>query len=240
MIENNIRLLAEAYDAGAEEEYKRLAESGRKLLEFERVCHAVESRIRANNVIVDIGSGPGRYAEYFLDKGYTLGCVDLSARSLKLFSDRINDRHNKKLIFNHVSCATQLHWIDDNIADALLLMGPMYHLTTSETRNKVLSECQRILKSDGHLFVMYMSPHPVFSAEPWLQKNMLQQPNGIVTYTNFKERMVPQFRCTPDQAAKEAEPYFKSIDKVNIFDSESSNPNDSTSQYLMIYKNGKG
>lgn len=239
MIENHIRILAEAYDAGAEEEYQRLAESGRKLLEFERVCDAVESRIKANDVIVDIGSGPGRYAEYFLDKGYSLGCVDLSARSLKLFSDRISDRHTEKLIFNKVSCATQLHWIDDDTADALLLMGPMYHLTTSEKRLKVLRQCQRILKPDGHLFVMYMSPHPVFSTEPWLQNNMLPHPNGIVTYTKFKERIVPQFRCTAVQASEEAAPYFESTQRVEIFDSESNNASDSAPQYLMIYKNSK-
>jgi ubiquinone/menaquinone biosynthesis C-methylase UbiE len=46
---------------------------------------------------------------------------------------------------------------DDEIADVVLLLGPLYHLTDAQDRNRSLSEAYRVLKSGGYLFAVGIS-----------------------------------------------------------------------------------
>lgn len=242
---NETRILTEAYDAGAEDEFLRLASPLRKKLEFETICRAVESRINSQSVIIDIGCGPGRYAEYFLNQEHFVGCVDLSAKSLKMFSDRIQSVHTENLLFNTVSCATSLEWITDHSADIILLMGPMYHLTGNHARMKVLQHCHRILKPNGFLVVMYMSPRPVFDESGNQIISFELRNHGIKTYASFQEKEVPQFRSRPSQAIKEASSFFSPKVIIPVEDEENKTPDSTvksfeseltTSQFVIMFQ----
>jgi ubiquinone/menaquinone biosynthesis C-methylase UbiE len=184
--------ISEAYDAGVEEEYNRLTESPLREAEYQLIIELLDEYIPCGSVVIDIGSGPGRYAEHLLKRNCKVGLIDLSAKSLKAFSDRIGDSCNSNnIMFNRVSCATQLNWVADSSADAILLMGPLYHLVIEEHRNLTLENCKRILKPNGLLFTVFLSPFPDGN-------------RGLETITNtrFKGFDVPQFRCMPDEAKK--------------------------------------
>jgi SAM-dependent methyltransferase len=207
-------ILAAAYDADIAAEFNRLISTPARQLEFSTVCHTLESYAGQGSVVLDIGCGPGRYAEYLLSKGYYVGCIDLSARSLKAFSERIQGRHDYHLLFNRVSCATQLHWVDHRMADAILLLGPLYHLTRNACRNQTLEHCQRILKPGGILLAMYLdagADHP-----------------QLVTSTTYNGFVVPQYRCQPQNAADEASPWFSLLDTLPL--------NDDTHQFLQVFQ----
>jgi ubiquinone/menaquinone biosynthesis C-methylase UbiE len=45
----------------------------------------------------------------------------------------------------------------DEMADAVLLLGPLYHLVESQDRNRSLTEAYRVLKTGGHLFAVGIS-----------------------------------------------------------------------------------
>ncbi len=236
-----IQILTDAYNDGAHEEYMRLASPIRKKLEFETICRYIESHAADNAVIIDIGCGPGRYAEHFLEKGHSVGCVDLSAKSLKLLSDRIEPTLSNKLLFNTVSCATSLDWIDRNTADIILLMGPMYHLTGNYARLKVLQHCHRILKPNGKLAVMYLSHWPVIDENTTSLTTIEPRRFGIKTYTLFQNREVPQFRCQPHQAIKEASGFFREKLVIPIKDEDETINSQTeakltTSQFVVIYE----
>ncbi|MBK8881192.1 MAG: class I SAM-dependent methyltransferase [Bacteroidales bacterium] len=156
------QIIAAAYDAGVEEEYCRLAGTPSGEAEYRLITELLAEYVPDGSVVIDIGAGPGRYAEHLLQRDCKVGLVDLSAKSLKAFSDRIEKSFcRRNIIFNKVSCATQLNWIDDNTADAILLMGPMYHLVNEEHRNIALGNCRRILKPGGFLFTIFLTPNPV-------------------------------------------------------------------------------
>lgn len=193
--------IAASYDAGVEEEYNRLTETPLREAEYQLIVELLDEYIHPGSVVIDIGSGPGRYAEHLLHRKCKVGLVDLSAKSLKAFSDRLEhscDADN--IIFNKVSCATQLSWIDDGIADAILLMGPLYHLVSDKHRILALANCKRILKPGGLLFAVFLSPFLVSESTS----------DTRITHTFFKGFDVPQFRCMPSDAKK--------IMKNNSFD----------------------
>jgi ubiquinone/menaquinone biosynthesis C-methylase UbiE len=199
------QVIAAAYDAGVSEEYSRLTATASGHTEFRIMTDLLDEFIQSGSVVIDIGAGPGRYAEYLLRRNCTVGLVDLSARSLKAFSDRIeSSRYSKNILFNQVSCATQLNWINDNIADAILLMGPLYHLVNEEHRSIALANCRRILKPGGFLFTIFLAPDPLvqkcsektFSSGE-IAGNTL---HSSITSTCFQGFDVPQFRCNPEKA----------------------------------------
>ncbi len=184
--------IAAAYDAGVEEEYNRLTETPLREAEYQLIIELLDEYIPPGATVIDIGSGPGRYAEHLLERNCKVGVIDLSARSLKAFSDRMeNSCCRKNIFFNQVSCATQLGWIADNSSDSVLLMGPLYHLINEEHRNQSLSHCHRILRPGGFLFAIFLSPFPV-----------LRNITGSVTHTRFQGFDVPQFRCWPRESKR--------------------------------------
>ncbi len=187
--------IAEAYNAGVDEEFNRLHETPEREAEYRLIIELLDEYISAGLVVIDIGSGPGRYAEHLLQRNCKAGVVDLSAKSLKAFSDRMENSYYKdNIIFNRVSCATQLDWINDNAADAILLMGPLYHLISKEHRDTALSHCRRILKPGGTVFSVFLSPYPLSGKD-----FKIIQPE-IITQTRFQGYDIPQYRCWPEHA----------------------------------------
>jgi SAM-dependent methyltransferase len=199
MTEQN--LIACAYDAGVDDEYGRLAQSPLREFEFGLISGSIEALVPPCSTIIDIGAGPGRYAERFLSAGHRVGVVDLSARSLKAFRDRTASSLSG-LLFNRVCCATKIGWIKDAIADAVLLMGPMYHLTRYGDRTEALRHCRRILRPGGYLFSVFLCAFPQLTENN--SGNAPQDPSQdeAITWTDYKGYRVPQFRCTPMNAER--------------------------------------
>jgi SAM-dependent methyltransferase len=73
----NTEILTKAYDAGVTEEWERL-ESVSGKIEFETIKHYINLYAGENSVVYDIGCGPGRYAEYLLEKNCRVAAIDLS------------------------------------------------------------------------------------------------------------------------------------------------------------------
>lgn len=186
-----------AYNAGVEDEYKRLTETPLREIEYRLITELLDEYISNKSTVIDIGAGPGRYAEYLLLRNCKLGVVDLSAKSLKAFSDRMEGTSClQNILFNRVSCATQLNWIEDSTADAILLMGPLYHLIDETHRNNALANCHRILKPGGYLFSVFLSPFSGLEAADLPASHK----KHTVTHTIFKGYKVAQFRCWPCEA----------------------------------------
>lgn len=206
-------IIAAAYDAGVVEEYNRLVSNPLSEAEFYLITELMKKYIPEGSVVIDIGAGPGRYAEYLLNLNCFVGLVDLSRKSLENFNTRISAKQKDNVLFSKVACATDLRFIDNEIADAVFLMGPLYHLTNCEERIKAISEAFRILKPGGLIFAVFMSTFEhnhshqdehVSICCPDYVKQLLRE---SITTISFQGYDVPQYRCIPETAVQSIEPY---------------------------------
>lgn len=91
--------------------------------------------------VLDVGGGPGEYAGWLAGLGYEVVLVDPVDRHLQ--QARRFPLHGFAL-----GDARRLEFADAS-ADAVLLLGPLYHLTESRDRQQALSEAMRVLRPGG-------------------------------------------------------------------------------------------
>jgi SAM-dependent methyltransferase len=100
--------------------------------------------------ILDIGGGPGAYAWWLTDQGYMVHLVD----AVPLHVEQARAAANGYTV--ELGDARSLHEPDAS-ADAVLLLGPLYHLTERADRLRALAEAGRVLRPGGYIFVAAIS-----------------------------------------------------------------------------------
>ncbi len=207
----DIDSIAAAYDAGVKEEYNRLASNPLFEAEFELITELMQRYIAPGSVVIDVGAGPGRYAEFLLKRNCKVGVVDVSRKSLEAFNKRIKGVFKRNILFSEIACATNLSFIDSNTADAVLLMGPLYHLIYFGERAKAISEAFRILKKGGILFAVFLSTYNHIAQ--FYEENRFCCSNDadilmkdVATTVKFQGYNVPQYKCLPEIAVHSIEP----------------------------------
>jgi ubiquinone/menaquinone biosynthesis C-methylase UbiE len=124
------------------EEAGRLGDWGR--LEFVRTQELLERHLPpAPAVVLDVGGGPGTYALWLTDRGYRVHLIDPvqlhveEARAAGVETAQVGDARA-------LPC-------DDESFDAVLMLGPLYHLPDAEERRRALAEARRVLRPRGVL-----------------------------------------------------------------------------------------
>jgi SAM-dependent methyltransferase len=134
-------------------EHDRLAGTGRGVLEFERTKEILLRRLpAAPAVVADVGGGPGRYALWLAGRGYRVEHRDLVA----LHVDQLRAGAGGSLIGTAVGDARELD-LGDGTVDAVLLLGPIYHLRQRRDRLRALGEAWRVVRPGGPVFVAAIS-----------------------------------------------------------------------------------
>jgi len=130
------------YASGYEDE--RLA-TGCGPLEFARTVDILDRQLpRPHAIVLDVGGGTGPYSRWLASRGYEVHLVDLSPLNVDLA------RKAGQIASATVGDARSLVRGDASV-DAVLLMGPLYHLTDRAGRLAALREARRVLKPGGVL-----------------------------------------------------------------------------------------
>ncbi len=138
------------------EESNRLADHWGQI-EFSRTQQLISRHLQTPPaVILDIGGAAGRYACWLAAMGFDVHLIDPVPRHIRKAQEASNGQPDAPLASCTIGDARKLE-IDDAFADAVLMMGPLYHLTESEERAKALSEAFRVLKPGGLLFAAGIS-----------------------------------------------------------------------------------
>lgn len=107
-------------------------------------------------VVLDIGGAAGRYSCWLAKEGYEVHLVD----PVPLHVEQAKEASNAQLKAPIASCiigdARRLEF-NGETADAVLLLGPLYHLVDAQDRSRALTEAYRVLKTDGYLFAAGIS-----------------------------------------------------------------------------------
>ena len=149
----------EADDAGLRAHYEQGMErerlsDGRGELEFTRTTEIVLRRLpAAPAVVADIGGGPGRYALWLASLGYQVEHRDLMPLHVEQLTA---DAAGVAGIRTALGDARDVDLADASV-DAVLLLGPLYHLTDRAERVRALRECARIVRPGGAVFAAAIS-----------------------------------------------------------------------------------
>ena len=99
--------------------------------------------------VLDVGGGPGVYAAALTDRRYRVRLID--ALAVHVERARRDGRFEAE-----VGDARALDSPDESY-DAVLLMGPLYHLTERRDRLDALAEARRVLRDGGVLLAVAVS-----------------------------------------------------------------------------------
>jgi ubiquinone/menaquinone biosynthesis C-methylase UbiE len=126
-------------------------------VEFVRTQNIIHRYLKSPPAIVfDVGGAAGRYSCWLAKEGYEVHLVDPVPKHIEQAREA-SDAQSEMLIAScTVGDARQLEF-DDDIADAVLLLGPLYHLVEAQDRIRSLTEAYRVLKPGGHLFAVGIS-----------------------------------------------------------------------------------
>ncbi len=157
--------IARYYDGQAEREWQRME---RHRTEFAVTLRALVEHLPSPPArVLDCGSGPGRYALELARLGYAVTLFDLSAECLQLAREKAAQA-GVTLAGYELGTATDLSRFADGTFDAVLLLGPLYHLLQENERRQALVEARRVLKPGGLLFAAFIGR---YAAPRWAAAN---------------------------------------------------------------------
>lgn len=151
--------MEDAHEAELREHYARGDERGRLaaghgLLEFARTTEIILRRLPpAPALVADVGGGPGRYALWLAGLGYRVEHRDLVPLHVRQLSE---DASGLTGLRTAVGDARDLDLADASV-DAVLLLGPLYHLRRRPDRVRALAEARRVIRPGGPVFAAAIS-----------------------------------------------------------------------------------
>jgi S-adenosylmethionine-dependent methyltransferase len=191
------------YDEFASQEWERLE---RHRTEFAVTIKALQEFLPdAPCSILDIGGGPGRYAIELARLRYDVTLMDISGESLRLARRKAKEAGVSIQSYIHGNALSASEFVFE-LSDAVLLMGPLYHLLLGDERRKAIQEAMRALKSGGRLFASFIT---LFAPFRDVAKN---SPEWLMIHDDYALRLLET--GLHDQPTQWAKAYFSRPDEI--------------------------
>ena len=164
-------------------------------VEFAITARQIESRIPDNALVAEIGVGSGYYSELLAGRTCKIHLVDVSARLLDTAWSRLraNGFHDQIIGIDQAS-ATNLDCLPSAKFDAVLMLGPLYHLCALEERQRAVDEASRILKTGGLLFAAGIN------RLAYLRDLFRESPQEVLARREFHRRYLTDGNLDPAHA----------------------------------------
>jgi ubiquinone/menaquinone biosynthesis C-methylase UbiE len=176
-------------------ERARLA-SGPGALEFARTQVILRQYLPPPPAVVaDVGGGPGQYAVWLAERGYRVHLIDPVPLHVEQARAACRDRPGVTLAGADVGDARTLR-LPDASADAVLLLGPLYHLPERDDRARALAEARRVCRPGG--IILAAATSRFASTLDGLRAGYLEDPAFAALETR---RRAPRRSCPPDRYA---------------------------------------
>jgi S-adenosylmethionine-dependent methyltransferase len=146
--------IAAFYNSDPENEYRRLE---RHQLEHDLTWRYLHRYLPARGSVLEIGAATGRYTLELARQGYSLTAVDMSAALLEQCRKSLAEEGLAGQVRVVVADARDLGEVSQKGFDAVLLMGPLYHLVVETDRKVALKEAFDRLREDGIIFSSFIS-----------------------------------------------------------------------------------
>jgi len=145
------------YAQFGEREWTRLQHAADGQIEFAVTRQALLRYLPPHARVLDLGGGPGRYTIWLAEHGHRVTLADLSPELLAIARERIRQAG----VGGHVEAVVEADARDlrawrDGVFDAVVCLGPFYHLPDPTDRARAAGELGRVLASGGVAFVALM------------------------------------------------------------------------------------
>ena len=140
----------EQYYNGYDENSRLLTNCGR--VEYLTTMRYIQRYVKPGSRILEVGAGTGRYSIALSRAGHRLTAVELIQHNIDVFKSQLTPQDDIEILQGN---AMDLSALEDDTFDAVLVLGPLYHLYTEDDQLAVLREARRVLKADGTLFAAY-------------------------------------------------------------------------------------
>lgn len=200
------------YDRNAEREWDRLE---RHRTEFAVTCRVLAEFLSPPpGRILDIGGGPGRYALHLTQLGYEVLLIDISRRSLDLAIEKSVAagiylppplQGDALRLPDRAAAVTEDY---TGVFDAVLLMGPLYHLMNFEDRLAAVIEAWRVLRPGGFIFAAFLTRFAP------LRDVATHSPGWIVEHPRRYHQLLATGRNPDHEGSKFPDSYFAHPDEI--------------------------
>ncbi len=168
------------YEQGKED--GRLSNTPEGKLEFARTKDLLLRFLpKPPAVVYDVGGGPGMYATWLAALGYEVHLLDPVPLHLQQAMEASEKQPDHPISEFLLQDAREI-MLGGETADAVLLMGPLYHLPNPNDRRWALSESLRVLKSRGVLLAVGISRFA--SVLDGLKRKLVDDPEYVEIMTN--------------------------------------------------------
>ena len=148
--------------------YSKYDEDGRTVrsrhgqLEYYTTMAYIHRYIDKHSKVLEVGAGTGRYSIALAKEGMDVTAVELVESNVAVIKE------NSKGIENLTAFqgdAADLSRFPDNSFDAVLLLGPMYHLYEGDEVNSAIDEAIRVAKTGGVILFAFISVFAIMYAD---------------------------------------------------------------------------
>jgi SAM-dependent methyltransferase len=149
MMKNKVRAYYNKYH---KEEHRRLKYHA---FELPLTMHFIMKYLPKGSKIFDTACGTGIYARHLLENNYYLGLNDLSDLNIHHVQKQFGD--NEDVLFIERNDILDSKRWDEHQWDAVLILGPMYHLISQDRRLELLKKAASSIRDDGFIFTSFMT-----------------------------------------------------------------------------------
>jgi len=123
------------------------------VIEYAITARYLQRYVPDGATVVDVGVGVGHYSDLLARRGCRVHLADVSQRLLDAAGARLAGMGlADRILSAERASATDLSHLPDACCDAVLLLGPLYHLLTVGERRSAVAEAVRLLRPGGLVF----------------------------------------------------------------------------------------
>jgi ubiquinone/menaquinone biosynthesis C-methylase UbiE len=147
------------YTDSVNNEWRRLTTGAISSLEFNTTMRFLNDYLPKKGIILDAGSGPGRYAFTLAEYGYKIMLFDYTPANLAFAKRKIKRAGMQKSIIGAVEGSlVDLSAFQSNHFDAVMCLGgPLSHVVGRKQRQQAAKEIIRVAKRGAPIFVSVMN-----------------------------------------------------------------------------------
>ncbi|WP_375753597.1 class I SAM-dependent methyltransferase [Vibrio sp. HN007] len=119
-------------------------------IQHKRTLQVLKQYLTPKQNVLDIGGATGTYSFELAKNGHHVHLLDIVPSHISK-AQQISFEQGINLSGYHVGDARKLNF-EDHSFDAVIIHGPLYHITKRNERLKVLKEAYRVLRNGGVLF----------------------------------------------------------------------------------------